>query len=83
MELDAADWLNIMILHIGSSVNRASKKDRCEPDRPGSGLDWPARPDQSRSCATERVTVRGAGEEIGSSRPDSRAKPQYFLPDGE
>jgi hypothetical protein len=42
MKLDAADWLNIMILHIGFSVNRPSKKVRYEPEAQASGLDWHA-----------------------------------------
>jgi hypothetical protein len=57
MELDAADWLNIMILHIGFRVNRASKKVRYQAEAPASGLDWHARADHSRSRAAERVAV--------------------------
>jgi hypothetical protein len=47
IELDAADWLNIMILRIGLSVNRPSKKVCFEPAAPAYGLDWHAPTDQS------------------------------------
>ena len=41
VELDAADWSNIMILHIGFSLNWASKKVRYEPVLRGESINLP------------------------------------------
>ena len=57
MGLDAADWADIIIPHIGVGVNPASEKVPYEPEAPASGLDWHARTDHRWSCAAQRVTV--------------------------
>jgi hypothetical protein len=47
IELDAADWLNIMILRIGLSVNLPRTKVCYVPAEPANGMDWHATTDQS------------------------------------
>ena len=82
MELDAADWLNIMILHIGLRVNRASKKVRYEPEAPSSGLDWviPGRPGPwtiSRSCWPNWNPGPGPKPGQKTDRPEGRLRPVW------
>jgi hypothetical protein len=55
MELDVAEWLNIMIMRIGFGVNRSSKEFRFEPDAPASDLDWHPRTDAPLTNLTSTI----------------------------